>query len=115
MAIEGATPGERLRLYDEAGVDSGSGVVDAVGALILRGLPDGTYTVASETMTSEPFDVLAPTDVPDQSFYGGQEIGPGTGDAQRRPVVRLHRDSRRHHTAAFVSLPGDAAAGRTPR
>ena len=103
--IEGGSPGTHVRLLDADGTETASGDIDLLGGLIFRGLADGTYTAASETETSQPFAVLTPDDVPDQSFYDGQDIEPGFGYIRARDGTTL---------SAWVSLPGDIADGPYP-
>ena len=115
VAIEGAPPGVRLHLYDAAGVERGNGVVDLAGSLLLRGVPPGTYTVASERATTAPFDILVPDDVPVASFYAEQQIGPGRGGSPGDQPWYGYIATRDGTTlSAFVSLPGDAADGPYP-
>ena len=103
--IEGGSPGTHVRLLDANGTETASGDIDLLGGLIFRGLADGKYTAASEAETSQPFAVLTPDDVPDQSFYDGQDVEPGFGYIETRDGTTL---------SAWVSLPGDIADGPYP-
>lgn len=115
VAIEGALPGVRLELVDAAGAAQASGRVDLLGSLLFRGVPEGTYTVAGDQATTEPFVVLAPDDIPDQSFYDAQRIGPGSDRSPSDQRWFGYIETRDGTTlSAMVSLPGVAADGPYP-
>ena len=105
VSIEGGVPGTHVRLLDAAGAESGRGDIDLLGSLLLRAVPEGTYTLASDTETSAAFTVVTPADVPEQSFYDDQDIQPGFGYITMRDGTTL---------SAWVSLPGDPADGPYP-
>jgi len=111
VAVLDAIPGRRLHLVDEHGVDQASGHVDLLGSLLFRDVATGTYTIADGGgVTSAPFRVLDPADVPDPSLYAGQRIGPDDGSSwygylETRDGTTL---------SAWVSLPGDVADGPYP-
>ncbi|HMJ74450.1 MAG TPA: CocE/NonD family hydrolase, partial [Iamia sp.] len=72
-------------------------------------LRPGTYTVrdesASPVAVTEPFDVLARDDVPEESFYEEQEVGDGFGYVTMRDGVQL---------SVSVVLPGPIEDGPYP-
>ena len=105
VSIEGGVPGTHVRLLDAAGAESGRGDIDLLGSLLFRAVPEGTYTLASDTETSAAFTVVTPADVPEQSFYDDQDIQPGFGYITMRDGTTL---------SAWVSLPGDPADGPYP-
>lgn len=119
VAITDAPPGVRLRLIDASGVEQASNPVDLNGALLFRNIQPGSYTVAdSEGTTTAAFDVLVPSDVPEQSFYDGQKIGPGSGSAPDLVDGQSwygYIETRDGTTlSAWISLPGPVDAGPYP-
>jgi predicted acyl esterase len=101
--VLGAKPGERLVVADSSGQVVGSGVVDRLGSLVVRGLSPGTgYTfrsadpVGDRVAGTAPFRVLGAGDVPPESFYAGQHMHAGLNYITMRDGVKL---------AATVRLP----------
>lgn len=130
--VTGADAGHELTLVDQKGTRLLTLVTDEAGQANFAYIPDehltyetgaggtlptsegrplapGTYTVRDETADpvaeSEPFDVLALDDVPDESFYAEQEIGDGFGYVTTRDGVTL---------SVMVRLPGPIEDGPYP-
>lgn len=99
--VTGATPGVELLVADGEGRTVGSGTTDTAGSLIVRDLAPGDgYTfraVDGATVAgTDPFEVLALDDHPDQSFYDGQDLEAGYNYLEVRDGIEL---------AATVRLP----------
>lgn len=102
----GAEPGMELALIDAQDVTVATGTADENGTLIYRDLAAGTYRVETPDGTSSvAFEVKTPDDVPDQSFYAAQEIGPGYGYLETRDGTLL---------AYNALLPGPPEDGPYP-
>lgn len=102
-----AEPGTELDLIDANGTAVQTGTADENGTLIYRDVVAGEgYTVRDASgATSAAFTVRTPDDVPDQSFYASQEIGPGYGYLETRDGTLL---------AYNAILPGPPENGPYP-
>jgi hypothetical protein len=110
LFITDADPGTDVELLNDAGDPLTTGTTDAQGTLIFRDLAAGAgYRVAvgagAERQILGPFEVTAPDDAPDPSFYEEQEIGPGYGYLRTRDGTLL---------AINVILPGPVEDGPYP-
>jgi hypothetical protein len=99
--VVGATPGSRLTVLDRAGTAVGSGLVDRLGGLIVRGLAPGAgYRFAEGTgegrRTTAAFSVLSPSWTPPASLYSSQRLRAGLNYVRMRDGILL---------AATVRLP----------
>lgn len=130
--VVGAEPQHDLTLVDESGAKLLTLVSDTEGQAHFAYVPDdyltfetgaggalptaagrqlqpGTYTVRDESAepvaVSEPFEVLARDDVPDESFFEDQEVGDGFGYVTMRDGVQL---------SVNVVLPGPIEDGPYP-
>ncbi|NLV55885.1 MAG: CocE/NonD family hydrolase [Acidimicrobiales bacterium] len=130
--VTGAEPGHDLTLVDAEGTRLLTLVTDDEGQANFAYVPDehltyetgtggtlptaegqplspGTYTIRDESADpvaeSEPFDVMAIDDVPDESFYDEQEVGEGFGYVTTRDGVTL---------SVMVRLPGPIEDGPYP-
>lgn len=130
--VTGAEAGHDLTLVDESGAKLVTLVSDTEGQAHFAYIPDeyltfetgdggrlptaegrqlqpGTYTVRDESVdpvaVSEPFEVIARDDVPDESFYEDQEVGEGFGYVTMRDGVQL---------SVNVVLPGPIDEGPYP-
>jgi uncharacterized protein len=101
-------PGTAVDLLDATGTVAATGVTDDTGAHLFRAVPAGTYTVHAGTdppQQSEPAEVSAIDDVPDQSLYDDQRLDEGFGYITTRDGTTL---------SANVVLPGPAEDGPYP-
>lgn len=105
-----AVAGSALELVDEQGCVLQSGTVDTAGSLLFRNVPAGEgYRVVAESGTtveaSGPLTVTTAVDVPDQSFYSGQDIDAGFGYLTTRDGIKL---------SINVIMPGNEEDGPYP-
>jgi predicted acyl esterase len=110
LFITDSDPGTDVELLDDAGDLLRTGTTDGQGTLIFRDLVAGAgYRVAvgegAERQILGPFEVTAPEDAPDASFYAEQEIGRGYGYLKTRDGTLL---------AINVILPGPVEEGPYP-
>ncbi|MEZ5371617.1 MAG: CocE/NonD family hydrolase, partial [Microthrixaceae bacterium] len=127
LTVTGAQPGEALTLVDDTGAERLTLLADDAGHAHFAYLPDDPTTVQSGTgepagvsggvvepgdyrirvgaATSDPVRVLATGEVPDDSFYAGQQLGDGFGYITMRDGTRL---------SAMVRLPGPIEDGPYP-
>jgi uncharacterized protein len=115
VVVTGAEPGTELRLVDRDGREveayfapdghrAGTGIVDDAGNLLFGRVPsDEGYQVVAGTgdqlQASEPLDVLAVGDPPDDLLYESQELHEGINYLQMRDGTTLAAMVR------FPSLP----------
>jgi predicted acyl esterase len=97
----GGNPGQQVELVDADGTEVGSGRVDRLGSLIVRGVaPGGGYTfraVDGERVEgTAPFRILSTADTPPAAFYADQHMHAGLNYITMRDGVKL---------AATVRLP----------
>lgn len=107
VTMTGAEPGARLSVFDEAGDVIADGVVDELGALVVRGLPGRrSVTVGDAEQRSDNIVTFDRDDHPVASFYAEQRLATdGLGYVSTRDGTTL---------SASVSLPGPAEAGPYP-
>jgi len=106
VAVTGAEPGAALRLVARGGDVVSRGTADEAGALLFREVRPGSgYTVTTPGQTSSPFEVVAPGDHPQRSFYATQSLGPGYQYLTTRDGTTL---------AVNVRLPGPPDEGPYP-
>lgn len=104
--LVGAEPGMELTLFDAEGTAVATGTADENGTFIYRDLTAGTYRIeAADGLSSESFEVRTPDDVPSESFYAAQDIGPGYGYLETRDGTLL---------AYNALLPGPPEDGPYP-
>jgi len=115
VLVQGAEPGTELQLVDgedrpvgaffaPLGEPGETGTVDEEGLLAFGRLPAGEgYRVATAdgAAVSEPVDVLARDDVPDQAFFDGQTLEEGVNYIEMRDGTTLAA------TVRFPSFPRD--------
>jgi predicted acyl esterase len=98
--VLGATAGEHLNLVNGSGAKVGSGVVDRLGALVVRNLRAGGGFRFQETgarhRTTATFSVLSTSSTPPPSFYSSQHLHEGLNYVRMRDGVTI---------AATVRLP----------
>ena len=109
IAVLDATPGAVLQIVPDDGSEPTTGTVDDQGSFLWRQVPEGIYVVrdiGDEPAVSEPVEVLAETDLPEQSFYSDQELpAGGFGYITMRDGTTL---------SANVLLPGPRDGGPYP-
>jgi predicted acyl esterase len=110
FAVTHAVPGAAIALRDSAGLEVGSGVVDAQGSFLFRDVAPGTgYRAvqddAGQVSQSPRTRVLAPTDVPGGAFYRAQQLQDGFGYITTRDGTKL---------SVTVKLPGPIEEGPYP-
>ncbi|HYF46230.1 MAG TPA: CocE/NonD family hydrolase, partial [Acidimicrobiales bacterium] len=115
VLVEGAEPGTELQLVDAEdrpvrtyfaplGDAADTGTVDEEGSLGFGRVPPGEgYRVATAdgASVSEPVDVLARDDAPDQAFFDGQTLEEGVNYVEMRDGTTLAA------TVRFPSFPRD--------
>ncbi len=98
--VLGAPKDARLEVVDAAGRRVGSGVVDRLGALLVRNLAPGPgyrfVTTGARPSETGAFSVLSTRSTPPPSFYADQHLHAGLNYLTMRDGVRL---------AATVRLP----------
>ena len=96
----GGTPGTRVSLVKSSGKVVGRGAIDSLGSLIIRDVAAGPgyrfRTLGHPGLSTQPFRVLSPNDVPPPSFYSSQHMVEGLNYITMRDGVQL---------AATVRLP----------
>jgi hypothetical protein len=107
VTVTGAEPGVTLDVTDRDGTVLATGVADANGAYIARGLPGGAVvSVRSNGVESGEVKVMARGDAPPPSFHAEQRLPTdGLGYIETRDGTLL---------SASVWLPGPADAGPYP-
>ena len=104
-----ATAGRAGAPRDATGDTVATKQVDDEGSVLFENVKPGSgYTVVAGSgkgSTSKPVRVLAPDDHPQQSFYDGQTLDPGSTTSTTRDGTTL---------AATVSLPGPVEDGPYP-
>lgn len=102
LYVTHAPVGQTLEVVSASGAVVGSGTVDELGSLALRGLPAGKGYVV-RVKGSTPREETPPLEVrsdaaapPPQSFYDGQELTPGFNYLTTRDGTKL---------AAYVTVP----------
>ena len=96
----GGTPGTQVALVRPSGAVVGRGTVDSLGSLIIRNVNPGPgysfRTTGQFRLSTQPFRVLSPNNVPPPSFYSDQHMVEGLNYITMRDGVKL---------AATVRLP----------
>ena len=107
ITITDAEPGRRIDVFDAAGAEVGSGIVDDNGVLIVRDLDGGAdYVVGDETTRSAPVTTLHRDDHPAAAFFVEQRLPTdGMGYITTRDGTTL---------SASTWLPGPADDGPYP-
>ncbi len=99
--VLGAPPREHLTLVNAAGANVSSGVVDRLGALLVRNVAPGPgYRFeapgGADPSATRPFSVLSTHSTPPPSFYADQHLNVGLNYIEMRDGITL---------AATVRLP----------
>ncbi|HXY92621.1 MAG TPA: CocE/NonD family hydrolase [Acidimicrobiia bacterium] len=105
VAVTGAPKGATARLLDASGHTVARRAIDGEGATLFRHVHPGRHTVTVGGARSRPVAVTSVDDVPPQSLYSSQRLGPGFGYIRTRDGTLLSAD---------VVLPGPVADGPYP-
>jgi len=106
-----APPLTKIEVRDAKSEVVQSGMTDALGSIIFRGVPPGddysVFTPDIATLTpEEPLRVMSPEDsLPSPDFYTGQKLLPGYTYITTRDGTKL---------AAYITLPGPPEDGPYP-
>ncbi len=108
--VIGADPGASLKIWDNGNDIVAAGTADENGSFIFRRVEPGEgYMIgdasSGPTKLSDPFDVMAIDDHPDQSFFTNQALVEGLNYIETRDGTLL---------AATVRFPDDAGDGPFP-